>query len=81
VISGRDRFQQVVTRVLGSGSEVDWVLKYGCHVRSVLDYFPSADFLKRSLRTDKKDGDDWSHQDTSVIRNASTEEVMHQTVI
>lgn len=76
-VSGRDRLKQIVTRILDSGSGVDWVSKHGCHVRRVLDSFPSADFLEESLRANEKYEGDWSHQDTSVIQTAFDEEVMH----
>ncbi|PWY72026.1 hypothetical protein BO83DRAFT_408720 [Aspergillus eucalypticola CBS 122712] len=73
-VSGRDRLQQIVTRILDSGSGVDWVSKHGCHVRRVLDSFPSADFLEESLRANEKYESDWSLKDTSVIKSALNEE-------
>lgn len=76
-VSGRDRFQRIVTSILDSGSGVDWVSKHGCHVRIVLDSFPSADFLEASVRANEKFESDWSHQDTSVIQSVPNEEVMH----
>lgn len=76
-VSGRDRLKQIVTRVLDYGIGVDWVSKHGCHVRRVLDSFPSADFLEESLRANEKYEGGWSHQDASVIQSAPNEEVVH----
>lgn len=73
---GRKRLQEIVTRVLDSENGVDWVLKYGDDVRSVLDSFPNANFLEESLRASEKYKSDWSDQDSEVTQNLPQDEVL-----
>lgn len=74
---GRDRFQQIVTKVLDSDSEVDWISKYRSDVRSVLDSFPRADFLEKALRKNDKVRGDWSYPDTTGFQSVPEEEVTY----
>lgn len=75
--SGRDRFQDIVTNVLDSDCDVNWVSRYGGDVRSVLDSFPKAEFLEKAMRENEEVGGDRSYQDATRIQSVPEEEVTY----
>ncbi|OQD86537.1 hypothetical protein PENANT_c007G00275 [Penicillium antarcticum] len=69
-ILGRDRFQRIVNKILDSDSEVYWVSKYGCNIRSILESFPKTNFLEKALREkEKEDRGDSSRQDATGVQS------------